>query len=414
MVSPGHCTGHRAFGSGHDHQVSPAPPQIVHDPVMLLEGTKPRASYTTLEGNWRTSFLTGSHPKGRSMRGQTFVIETAPVRDLLRQGSASLLEPPAPVHEPTSHKKYLTHRRRLGVLARAALRDRRSAANRDRIDGSSTSDSDSDSDSDSQYSSGSSADESMLPHMLGADLIAAIDANSESELNLAGSKRTLRTPIAAYEGFLVSEDSAADVSMIMHVSSNDGASDGEVRAPTTLRPLNYEDIQQWASGVVQKCVRQVCRSRVPAEPLSPSQASDVCAERPSGSGVSQCPLSGLHYKLGTAALTEASAPRTNELPVSQSPTTILPGRKPLPVRNLRDIREFVPRQRQASMITGRVEDPRRLGMRPITHVTRDPASQVIARMESQAGFNARQWLVGTEERRLVSTAGCRQGTLRCA
>lgn len=418
MTSAGHCFGHPAFNSGHDHQVSPAPPHIfIHNPAMLLEGTRPQASYTTLQRHWGASFHTEVHAKEQSMGGQqTFVGETTPAQDPLKQGPASLPEPPT-VHDLTPLRKYPTHRRRLGVLARAALRDRRSAARRRRnngIDGSSASDSDSDFDSDSQDSSGSSADERMLPHMLGADLIAAIDANSESELNLAGSRRTMRTPLDAYEDFLISEDSAADFSMIMHVSSNDDTSDGEVRPPATFRSLTYDDIQQWASGVVQKCVRQVCRSRVLAEPSSPSQASDVCAERPSGSGVSQCPLSGLHCKLGAAAMAEVPVPRLKETPVSVPATSILPSRKPLPARNLRDVPEFVPRQRQVPIIARRVEDPRRLSTRSTINATRDAATQVIARMESQAALNTRQWLVGTEERRMVSTAGGRQGTLRCA
>ena len=417
MTSVGHCFAHRAFSSGQNHQVPPAPLHIfVHNPEMLLEGTRPRANYTTLEGHWRAACLTEVLPKGRSMGGHTFAIETASAQDPFKQGPASLPDPPA-VHDLTPLRKYPTHKRRLGVLARAALRNRRSAASRRRNDGldeSSTSDSDSDFDSDSQHSSGSSADESMLPHMLGADLIAAIDANSESGLNLAGSRRTMRTPLDVYQDFLISEDSAADVSMIMRASSNDDASDSEVRPPATFRSLTYDDIQQWASGVVQKCVRQVCRSRIPAEPSSPSQVSDVCAERPSGSGVSQCPLSGLHCRLGAAALTEVPALRTKGLLVSDLPTSIPPSRKLLPARNLRDIPEFVPRQRQVSMITGRVEVPRRLNAKSTIDVTRDAATQVIARMESQAAFNTRQWLVGTEERRMVSTAGGRQGMLRCA
>ncbi|KAF8552524.1 hypothetical protein OG21DRAFT_114399 [Imleria badia] len=409
----GHCFGHRAFSSGHDHQVSPAPPHIlVHNPAMLLDGTRSRASYSILEGHWRAPFLPEAHPTKRSMGGQPLAIEASPAQDPLKQGPTSS-PPEAPtVHGLTPLGKYPTHRRRLGVLARAALRDRRSTVRRrsndEDDDGSSISDSDSDFDSDSQHSSGSSSGYgSMLPHMLGADLIAAIDANSESELNLVGPGRTLRTPLDVYEDFLISEDSAADVSMIMHVSSNDDTSDAEVRVDGTFRSLTYEDIQQWASGVVEKCVRQVCRSHVPAQPSSPSQASDVCAERPSGSGVSQCPLSGLHCKLGGAALT---APRTKELPVSLPPTSVLPSRKRLQVWNLRDIPEFVPRQRQVSMVKGRVEGPRR----PTVNVTRDAATRVIARMENRSGFNTRQWLVGTEEKRMVNTAGGRQGTLRCA
>lgn len=333
------------------------------------------------------------------MGGQTLVIKTL----------ASLPEPPT-VYSLIPLEKHATHERKLGILTRAAFRNCRSAARRRRnggIDGFSASDSDSDCDSDSQYSSGSSADERMLPHMLGADLIAAIDANSEPELNLAGSRKITRLPLDMYEDFLVSEDSAADVSMIMHVSSHDDASDGDVRAPVTLRSLTYEDIQQWASGVVQKCVRQVCRSRVPAAPLSPSQASDVCAERPSGSGISQCPLSGLHCKLGAAALGQIPAQKTKELPVSTPPT-----RKPLPVRNVRDIPEFVPRQRHVSVVTGPVDDPWEPGTRSIIDTTRDAASEVIARMESQAGFNTRQWLAD-EIRRASMVRSC-QGAPRCA
>lgn len=411
MTSAGHCFGHRAISSGHDHQVTPASPHVLlHNPGMLLEGPRPRASYTTLEGCWHASFHTEVHLKRQLIGGQTFVIE-APTQDSPRQGPASLREPRT-VHELVPQRKHPTHRRRLGVLARAALRNRRYTARRcrpDANDDSSTSDGDSELDSDSQCSSGSSADESMLPHMLGADLIAAIDANSESELNLVRTRKTMRTPLDVYEDFLVSDDSAADVSMVMHVSSNDDASDSGVRAPATFCPLTHEDIRQWASGVVPKCVRQVCRSRAP-EPSSPSQASDVCAERPSGSGISQCPLSGLHCKLGAAALGEVPLPRTKEqLPVSVRPTSIIPSRKPLLVRNLGDIPEFVPRQRHVSGITVRVEVP----ILPID-VTRGAATEVITRMESQGGFDARQSLVGMDGKRMVSMAGGWQGTQGCA
>ncbi|KAH0827616.1 hypothetical protein J3R83DRAFT_4342 [Lanmaoa asiatica] len=415
-ASAGHYFWHRGFTSGDDHQIRPTPPQIlVHNPAMLLEGTtiRPRASCATLEGC--ASSLAEVHPKRRLMGPPGLIVEIATAQEPLKQGPVSL-PPPLAVHELTPLRKYPTHRRRLGVLARAALRNRRSTARRrrnDTIDGSSTSDSDSELDSDSQYSSGSSTDERMLPRMLGADLIAAIDANSESELNLVGSRRATCTPLDVYEDFLVSEDSAADVSMIMHVSSNDDASNSEVRAPATFRSLTYEDIQQWASGVVQKCVRQVCRSRAPVEPLSPSQASDVCAERPSGSGISQCPLSGLHCRLGAAALAEIPAPKTKDLQMSLplAPTSTPPSRKPLTSRNVRDIPEFVPRQRHVSVTTGRVEGCRRLSTRATVDVTRDVATKVIARMESQAGFDTRQRLVGMDEKRLVS--GWR-GTLRCA
>lgn len=393
MLSARRCFGHRAFSSGRGHQLTPAPPlTLLHNPAMLPDGSTPQTGCTSLEGRWRVAFLTKVQPNTRSMGEQTFDIEMVPAQDPLINGLASLPEPPA-AHELTPLQKYPTHKRRLGVLARAALRNRRSAARRCRnngIDGSSASDSDSDCDSDSQYSSASSEDESILPHILGADLIAAIDANSESELNLAGPRRTIRTPLDMYEDFLVSEDSAADVSMAMHVSSNDDASDGEVKAPVTLRSLTYEDIQQWASGVVQKCVRQVCRTRTPVEPLSPSQASDVCAERPSGSGISQCPLSGLHCRLGPAVLAQIPAPRTKELPMSLPPTSILPTRKPMSVRNIRDIPEFVPRQRHVPVITGRVEGPWRPSTRSTIDVTRDAATDAIARMESHAGFNTRQ------------------------
>ena len=374
---------------------------------MLLDDTRLRASHSIFEGYRCASFFTEAHPMRRTMGG--LVIETAPAQNPLEQGPASPPEVPM-VHELTPLGKYPTHRRRLGVLARAALRDRRPTARRraqdSDEDGSSTSDSGSDSESDSQHSSGSFGYGNMLPHMLGADLIAAIDANSESGLNLVGSRRALGTPLNIYEDLLVSEDSAADVSMIMHASSNDDASNSEVGVSANPCSLTNEDIQHWASGVVEKCVRQVCRSRIPAEPSSPSQASDVCAERPSGSGVSQCPLSGLHCKLGTPALT---APRIKELPVSLPPTSALPSRKPLQARNLRDIPEFVPRQ-QVSMNTGRVVGPWRFA----ADVTREAATRVIARMENRAGFNSRQWLVGTEEKRMVNTAGGRQGTLRCA
>lgn len=412
MASAGRCFGHRALISGHDHPVTPTSSHIfVHDPAMVLDATRPRASYTTLEGCGRTSFLTEVHPRRRWMGGQTFVIETAPAQESREQRPASLPVPPT-VHELIPLKKYPTHRRRLGVLGRTALRNRRSTPRRcrnDAIDDSSTSDSDSECDSDSQYSSGSSADESMLPHMLGADLIAAIDANSESELNLVGSRRKMRTPLDMYQDFLVSEDSAADVSMVMHVSSIGDASDSEVRAPATFRPLTHEDIQQWASGVVQKCVRQVCRSRAPAEPLSPSQASDVCAERPSGSGISKCPLSELHCKFGAARLAEVTASVTRELPMP----LVLPTRKPLSVRNLHDIPEFVPRQRHVSVITER-EGPRGLNTRSTADVTCDAATEVIARMESQARINTRQRLVGMDEKRTVNAADGWQGTLRRA
>ena len=408
MVSAGYCARHRTFSSGHDHQVSPAPPHIfVHDPAMLLNGTQPQASYTTLpEGHWHAPLFTEVHPTRRTMERQ----------DSLEREPASLPEPPT-AHKLIPLRQNPTSRHRLGVLARAALRDRRATARRreeDGDDGSSTSDSDSDFDSDSQYSSGSSAYESMLPHMLGADLIAAIDANSESELNLARPGRTKQAPLNVYEDFLISDDSAADVSMAMHVSFNDDASDGEAKARATVRPLTYEDIQQWASGVVQKCVRQVCRDRILAEPSSPSQASDVCAERPFGSGISQCPLAGLHYKLGAIASTEVPS-KELPVPLRHPSTSALSSRKPLQVRHLRDIPEFVPRQRHVPTIRGRVEGPRRLNTRSAIDVTRDAATQVIAKMESQAGFNARQWLVGTEGKRMVNMAGGRQCALgRCA
>ena len=345
----------------------------------------PRASYTTLPGHWNASSLNDAHPTWRSMGGETFIIKTAAVQDHLE---VSLPEP-SMVHGTTSPKERPTDRRRLGVLARAALRDRRSAARRRRNDkgeGSSASDSDSDFDSDSECSSGSSAYESMLPLMLGADLIAAIDANSESGLNLAGSKKTMRAPLNVYEDFLISEDSVADVSIVMRVSSNGDTSDGGVKA--TFRALTYEDIQQWASGVVQKCARQVCRNRVSAGPPSPSQASDICAERPSGSGGSQCPFSGLHCKLGPATSTQAPASRTKELLMSLPVTSILPHRKPLQIRNLRDIPEFVPRQRRLSTMTSRRSTQAGF-TRSTMDPTRDAATRVIARMESQAGFNAR-------------------------
>ncbi|KAF8441364.1 hypothetical protein L210DRAFT_2069178 [Boletus edulis BED1] len=409
--SAGHCFGHRPFSPGHDYQFPLAPPHVfVNNPAMLLEGTWPRATYTTLEGPWRASFFTEIHPTRQFMGGQAFVIETAPVE----QESTSLSKRPA-MHELSPLRKRPTHRRRLGVPARAALRDCSSTARRrrnDGNDGSSTSDSDSDFESNSEYSTRSSADESILPRILGADLIAAIDANSEPDMNLVASRRTKRTPLNLYEDFLISEDSTADISMVMQVSSYDDASGGEVIAPA-FRPLTHEDIQQWASGVVQKCVRQVCRSHVHAEPSSPSQASDVCAERPSGSGVSQCPLSGLHCKSGAAALTDIPAPKTEELPVSLPPTSVHPSQKPLQVRNLQDIPEFVPRQGYVSMITGRVEGPGRFNTRTTVDNARDAAARVIARMENQAGFNTRQF-VGTEEKRMVNTAGGRQGTLRCA
>ncbi|KAH0827611.1 hypothetical protein J3R83DRAFT_4336 [Lanmaoa asiatica] len=213
-ASAGHYFWHRGFTSGDDHQIRPTPPQIlVHNPAMLLEGTtiRPRASYATLEGC--ASSLAEVHPKRRLMGPPGLIVEIATAQEPLKQGPVSL-PPPLAVHELTPLRKYPTHRRRLGVLARAALRNRRSTARRrrnDTIDGSSTSDSDSELDSDSQYSSGSSTDERMLPRMLGADLIAAIDANSESELNLVGSRRATCTPLDVYEDFLVSEDSAADV-----------------------------------------------------------------------------------------------------------------------------------------------------------------------------------------------------------
>lgn len=413
MVSAGRCFGHGSLSSGYDHQSIPVLPHtLVNSPIMLPSGPNPLDSYTAPELP-RIGFLPGVRPNKKLTGGRPLVLEIVPAQYSLVQGLASL-EPPT-VHELATLKKYPTHKRRLGVLTRAALRNRRSAARRCRsngIDGGSASDSDSDSDSDSQCSGASSTDESMLPHMLGADLIAAIDANSESELNLAGPGRTIRTPLGTYGDILVSADSVADVSMIMQVSSIGNASDGDVKAPVTLRSLTHEDIQQWAFGVVQKCVRQVCRGHATAEPLSPSQASDVCAERPSGSGTSQCPLSGLHCKLGASAHVPAS--RTKELPVPLPPTYILPTRKPLTIRNPRDIPEFVPRQRHASVTTGRVEGHSKPSTRPAIEVTRDAATEVIARLESQAGFNARQWFVGRDRTRSVSTARGLQSALRCA
>ncbi|KAG9316473.1 hypothetical protein JVU11DRAFT_2509 [Chiua virens] len=394
-VSENHCFGHRAIISGHDHQSTPITPDILVEDPGMLGGAIPQATYTTLEGQWRGSFLPGSQRR-------TLVIQAIPAQDHLMQGLTSLLGRPTE-RELTPHRKRPTDSRQLGVLARAALRNRRAccAPKKERW-----------------FRCVSSADESTLPHILGTDLIAAIDSNSESELNLVGSRKTLTKPMPLdVYGDFPSYDSAADVSMMMHVSSIDGASDGEVKVPAAFRPRSYEDIQQWASGVVQKCVRQVCRNRTHVEPRSPSQVSDVCAEKPSGSGISKCPLSGLHCKLGhvASASTKESTPRTKELQAPLTPVS-LSNRTPLSVRNVRDIPEFVPRQRQVSVVplAGQLGGPRRSRTRSAVDVTRDAATEVIARMESQAGFNTRQWVVGMDERRITSTVGGLQRTLRCA
>ena len=401
VVSTGSRFGHRAFGFGGETQFTLH--SLGQNPTVPPGGTSPKVGHIPSEGRWRATFFTGVQRDGQLMGEQTLVLDTIPGRD-----QALPSEPPT--LEDTTPKKYPSHtnRRRLGVLARAALRNRRFSARRcSENDGSSASDSDSDwNSSDSQYSTGSSADsESMLPLMLGADLLAALDANSESELNLAGPGRTSRAPLTVYEELLVSDGSVADISMAMQVSSIDDGADGEVKVPVTLRSLTYEDIQQWASGVVQKCVRQVCHARASADPLqSPSQASDVCAEKPSGSGTSQCPFSGLHCKLGAGSSRHGPAPRASELPLSLPPTLILPTRK-IPIRNMRDIPEFIPRQRLVSVATERVEAHRRSNPKSTdTVMSRDAATKVIAKLESQAGFNSRQCLVGVDKRKASTVA----------
>ncbi|KAF8839256.1 hypothetical protein BDN67DRAFT_784173 [Paxillus ammoniavirescens] len=160
-------------------------------------------------------------------------------------------------------------RRRLGVLARAALRDRRATVHgygSDETDNPLSTDTESESERDFQSSSEPWVDEDALPETLGAKLVAAIDADGESEVDFLRSRKTF--PALDVDDYSsASEDSVADLSLVAHGPSNIAISDTEIRVSSTSSPLNYEAIQQWVS-------------RVAPQPNKQDATINVCASVP--------------------------------------------------------------------------------------------------------------------------------------
>jgi hypothetical protein len=149
-------------------------------------------------------------------------------------------------------------RRRLGVLARAALRDRRATVpgyGSDETDNPLSTDTESESERDFQSSSEPWVDEDVLPETLVAKLVAAIDADGESEVDFLRSRKTF--PALDVDDYSSAyEDSVANLSLVAHGPSNIAISDAEIRVSSTSSPLNYEAIQQWVSGVAPQPNKQ--------------------------------------------------------------------------------------------------------------------------------------------------------------
>ncbi|KIJ65778.1 hypothetical protein HYDPIDRAFT_109785 [Hydnomerulius pinastri MD-312] len=333
--------------------------------------------------------------------------------ELVTEKQTVMAKGPILEDEPIEEKKKELRRvrsirspRRLGVLGRAALRDRRRACRggSDGSDNTLPSDSGSELDNDSHSASDASFDEDLSPKTLGSELVAALDADDGSEVDLQVYRKL---PALSADESSESCVSSGDVSLIAHGPSNIGVSDGEMKVSPTWSSLNYGDIRQWAARVSpypdkQDAVIEVrARARRPviARPPSPSEASEACAERPSVPGISRCPLHGVvHGKVSTPARVVGWVP-------------------PL-VLGRRDVVEFVPRRgagvrcadgRGGSVQTRCSVQPERpvqrersvLPQRPRTRSMMygsvgDVASEVIARVETRAMFGAQSWDVGRE------------------
>ncbi|KAF9240393.1 hypothetical protein BU15DRAFT_61413 [Melanogaster broomeanus] len=425
--------GRQPFNSSRDYQTPPAPSSaVVDDQALMMESRSARtsawAASAASEVRWRAPFLClwEEEVEKRPVEEKTvatiaqpireeelviekqLVVERQPVveRDLVPEKESAMdrrylvkQEPRTPagtgshvgVRKPSSGARSGS---RLGVLARAALRDRRAAARRYRSDGcdnSLSSGNDSEFESDSRSSSEPSVDEKILPETLGAALLVAIDADGALELDFR-SGNTMPA-LDADDCSSASQDSAVDVSLIAHGPSSIDTSDTEIRVSSAPSSLNYEAIEQWASRVPphtdkQHATNNVHRSRsvIRERPSSPSEASEACAERPTISGISQCPLHGVvHGKLLAAVLSQVQV----KAPMAAAPPR---QKKPWSALNLRNIPEFVPRRRPIPVsIPRHAVDSQRSRTRSMVNIASDAVGEVIARQKGWAGFNAQQW-----------------------